>query len=276
MKKTIFVLLCLINFFCFSQNQKVNIKPINDFNKSIKTNKFSINDIFKYGNKVEENQSQIEFIIKKEDGSSFSIDYNRMVQILKKDVVEYFNLLKKYNSNLKKSVFQKTEEYNNYLKELNVIRSQILNSYFYFIIYIGKNNYNLENKSFEIETSVYKDWFYNSSYLQFQDFCILKPNYFNFKDYIHNSESKYLTQRILAKVLDEKLALKIDENCENTRLMLVFKLYDVFSRRLFVPKVGMNLIIDNIRTNQVEKALIYNSANYEIYKLYEPIKSYKK
>jgi len=258
MKNLLAIILVFSCFTTFSQN---------GIEKIISTNNFSIEDIKSNLNCIQNNYAK-DVVLRINNGETITIPFSKLVAILNKDVVKYFGLEEKYNSELKVSVFSKTEEYKPYLKDLLVLRNYALNSYFYFSKELGcYNKYNLNNKSFLLVAFTEKKGFYNSNYIQFDDLCILKPSFFKYNDYVKFGGTNYFqNQDIFIPVVDESIALDIENNCRSVELMLIFKLLDVVS--LEVPIQGLIYISEFIRTNQITRAIIFDNNTNKVYKYF--------
>jgi len=268
MKNTITTIFCLISFISFSQNKTDSLKKI------ISSNNITITDIINYGNLVENNSSQIYFNLTMLEGITKTIEYDKMTDILNVNVVQYYELGKTYDSESKINAYKKTEDFKNYLKELETLRNFVISSYFYFTIDLGCNNkYDLKSKTFIFSTEVLKDYFYNPNYLQFENFCILKPNCFKYKEFDQLiGKDKVYNQDIYVPIPNETTAHNIENNCQDVKLMFIFKLSDVITRN--VSYNGSTFGTSNIRTKQIIKAIIYS--NNQIYKQYTPVLTPKK
>jgi hypothetical protein len=77
----------------------------------------------------------------------------------------------------------------------------------------------------------------------------------------------FIKQSIKFKIDDESIALKIEENRNNLRLLLVFKFVDA------TPFEGLDLFGNKSTvyalSNILEKVIIYNSTTNEIYFTYK-------
>lgn len=66
------------------------------------------------------------------------------------DVFRYFKLYD-YDTELKKSLFKKTEEYQNYLKQLKEIKTEMLKTTYYINPYLQFEDYDIKRKGFELD-----------------------------------------------------------------------------------------------------------------------------
>ena len=158
---------------------------------------------------------------------------------MNKDVFGYFGLNQKYETPLQKNAFKKTEEYANYLSQLNYDYSCLSGSKFYILYNLRYNSeYDINKKSFIFRIGVL-DWqrTNQSGYIGFgKNICTTFPaNKLNIKRTREYNNELYAYQYIQIPIADEDLALKIEEDMSNpycsTCLMFVVELNKVSSEK---------------------------------------------
>jgi hypothetical protein len=156
----------------------------------------------------------------------------QVASLIKKDVFGYFGLNQKYSTPLQKSAFAKTEEYANYMSEIDYHRSYIFDSKFYILYNLRYNEaYDLNKKAFVINIMVLDFLRTNQTgYLGFgKNINTLFPtNRLNVKKGRESNGEVYAKQYIQIPITDENLALKVEKDMSNpycsTCLMFVVKL----------------------------------------------------
>lgn len=156
----------------------------------------------------------------------------QIVSLIKKDVFGYFGLNQKYSTPLQKSAFSKTEEYSNYMSEIDYHHSYIFDSKFYILYNLRYNEaYDLNKKAFVFHIMVLDFLKTNQAgYLGFgKNINAMFPtSRFNVKKERESNGELYSKQYIQIPIADESLALKIEEEMANpycsTCLMFVVKL----------------------------------------------------
>lgn len=213
-------------------NKPITLTQIN----SLLTNKtITVEQIKKYFTEIDYQFSKY-YVTINVNGEIQRLESYEFINLLNLDVVGYFNLYDKYNTELKQKLFKQTEEYKQLLQKLKSKQNQIINSYLYMSIYWGSSegNYNLKTKTFNFRNTKNDGYHfgYNSGYLQFNDICIKKPSNIPLiesrKDFGYGS---FMEQIYQIPVNDEKLALFIEENKESISLMFILKFEGIETKR---------------------------------------------
>lgn len=201
--------------------------------------------------------------------------FKKIRSILKLDVFEYYNLKKQYDSDLKKKVFKDTDEYKSKFAELEKKKAELKQTTYYLDFeptYYERNNlikYDLTSKTFTVKNEIYTDDLYNKpNYIQF-DKIIFKTltGLTNDRYKFQAGGVDFIRQSIKFKIEDEALALKIEENRSNLKLLFVFKFteatpyegLDFFGRKTTLYALA----------NTLEQVIVYNSSTGEIYHTYK-------
>lgn len=192
----------------------------------------------------------------------------QVAALLKKDVIGYFDLYDEYPTELKQSVFKKSEEYANYLARLEEDYAFLMSSE-YRIAYNLKYNksYDVNNKCFNFEVAV-RDYqrISLSGYVGFGNNIntTFPLKYLKVKKTREFDGSLYAWQYLQIPLADEETALKIETDMDNpycsTCLVFVVKLNKAVSEKH--PEFYWAL--DNILLKTV-KLYIMNTKTGEIY-----------
>lgn len=201
--------------------------------------------------------------------------FKKIRSILNLDVLEYYDLKKQYDTDLKKKVFKDSDEYKSKLAELEKKKADLKQTTYYLDFeptYYERNNlikYDLNSKTFEVTNEIYSDDFYNKpNYLQFDQIIFKCPTgIMNERKQFEAGGVDFIRQNIKFKIEDEALALKIEENRSNLKLLFVFKFteatpfegVDFFGRKTTLYALA----------NTLEKVIVYNSSTGEIYHTYK-------
>lgn len=163
----------------------------------------------------------------------------QVASLMQKDVFGYFGLNQKYSTPLQKSAFSKTEEYTNYMSEIDYHHSYIFDSKFYILYNLRYNSeYDINKKSFIFRIGVL-DWQRTNQlgYIGFgKNICTSYPaNKLNIKKTREYNNELYAYQYIQIPVAEEDLALKIEKDMSNpycsTCLLFVVELNKVSSEK---------------------------------------------
>lgn len=197
---------------------------------------------------------------------------NELISILNLDVIQYYNLRDTYNSDLKMKLFKESEDYKNKLNELTTLKANALSKTYYldfdpnFKFRNDQLKYDLKTKTCYINTEIKGENKNQTLMPQFDQLTIkYKPGTgisATFRDYTARTGSKYSEERIYFKVPSEQLALKIEENALNIRIIFVVKLLnttefsyrDTFFNMLFTEYL-INASLINV--------IIYDQTNNE-------------
>lgn len=209
-----------------------------------------------------------EFYLSGESEDEYNIrKVEQVASLMNKDVFGYFRLNQKYKTSLQKNVFKKTEEYANYLSQLNYDYSCLSASKFYILYNLRYNHaYDIDKKSFIFRISVL-DWQRTSQpgYIGFgKNICISFPtNKLNIKKTREYNNELYAYQYIQIPIADEDLALKIEKDMFNpycsTCLLFIVELNKVSSEKHSefplsqnnILAKTINLYMVNTRTEQI-------------------------
>lgn len=191
----------------------------------------------------------------------------QVASLMQKDVFGYFRLNQKYSTPLQKSAFSKTEEYANYMSEIDYHYSYIFDSKFYILYNLRYNEaYDLNKKAFVFHVMILDFLRTNQAgYLGFGKNIntSLPPNILMVKKERWQDGELYANQYIKIPIADENLALKIEEDMDNpycsTCLMFVVQLNKtstekhpefMFAKDNILAKT-VNLYMVNTKTEQI-------------------------
>lgn len=201
--------------------------------------------------------------------------FKKIRSILKLDVFEYYDLNKQYDSDLKKKVFKDSDEYKQKFTDLEKKKADLKQTTYYLDFeptYYERNNlikYDLTSKTFTVKNEIYTDNFYNKpNYLQFDQIIFKAPIGISVeRSQFQAGGVDFIRQGIKFKIDNEALALKIEENRSNLRLLFVFKFTDA------IPFEGLDFLGRKTTLyalgNMLEKVIVYNSSTGEIYHIYK-------
>lgn len=155
-------------------------------------------------------------------------DFKTLYSIFTLNVYTYYNLDEyndKYNTDLKKKYFEKTEEYKDTLEELKRLKTQKLSQEFYLKVTDIHEGYNVNKKRFEIENDLE---FYHPQFV-FPNLPTITIK--GFLDGIFNSYDSYILIP-----MDESKALEVENT--NCSLWVYFK----------IKRLGRHVIKSRIRS----------------------------
>jgi len=134
--------------------------------------------------------------------------------------------------------------------------------------YYERNNlikYDLNSKTFKVTNEIYSNNFYNKpNYLQFEQIIFKCPSSItNDRKLFEVGGVDFIKQNIRFEIEDETLALKIEENRSNLKLLFVFKFTEVppFEGLDFFGRKTTLYALENT----LKKVIVYNSSTGEIY-----------
>jgi len=189
--------------------------------------------------------------------------------VLASNVFWYYNLTS-YDSELKRKVFTATDEYKSKLAELNQIKFDLLKRDHYLDLEIADYEkrtfkYDLRAKTFSFTISSYLSVFYNDSFLQFDNICFRKPTDILLKNSkFHSGQVDVVKQFIAIRVPEETIALKIEENVDDVRILFLFKFVSAKEFINYPFGSGYGTREYYLLTN-LNKAIVYNLRTGEIY-----------
>lgn len=212
--------------------------------------------------------------------SPYNCPTSKIVYLLNLDVVGYNELEEKYDTELKRKFFQKSEEYKRLLAKMKLQRNKLLQKDFYTLIGLGE--YNVKTRCFETGYSVLQGHYADiPGYKNFDE-----SHLFNFPIQIkHTYKGKGLEWGIFPAhyfsmsipFTNEKAALEIEENIKECALVIVFKAQKginiksregvrEFTNGLILGKTS-NVYLANLRTGHIYKKWdggIKQMAKYEL------------
>lgn len=191
-------------------------------------------------------------------------------EILKLDIFDYFQLGRKYDTELKKKVFMESDEYKEYLKKIKQEKSKIENSFFYIQINplfkchsYQKGEYSIKDKGFYIKTCWNMDYDFPHK---------IDKNYIYFKAL----PSKLKTETYFGETskweeffipLSESDGINIENDSNNCSYIVIFKINgletvrwdNVFADwKITLPRVNkLRLVILNNKTQKIYFDKIY-------------------
>lgn len=196
----------------------------------------------------------------------------KIESIIRLDVYEYFQLLQ-YDSDLKKKVFEQTEEYQIKLKELKSIKNDLLKKKYYIDYDIAENEksslkYNLKTQSFTFSNTTFGNLIIPEAKLILGTIVLDKPQGFILKNTpININKVVAVKQTINFKIPTEDIALKIEENAENIKILFIFQFTAIkaFNNNYYADFIRK----DNYLLTKLDQVIVYNSSNNEILKIYK-------
>ncbi|EKB48197.1 hypothetical protein [Cecembia lonarensis] len=211
--------------------------------------------------------------------------------IFELNVFEYYNLNNEYDSELKKQVFEKTNEYQNYRKDLIQKRDEILANFYYhkgFNSVRGETfttkrmnlngtshfvvNYDLKKKGFPISIGDVLPYYCSVSFMPKTISHLEFPSLPTSKvyDLTANSENSY--REIFLINVSEEVALEMENNRSNIETLLLFQIKGIEKRRLndidFRNEKrnnnGCKELVDVFATNNL-RLIVFNKSTNKIY-----------
>lgn len=175
-----------------------------------------------------------------EDATERAIELYRIYQL---DVFAHYGLYKEYNTELKRAVFKKTQDYIDKLNELKKNKKEILQHYYYIKLSekYRFSDYDIKRKGFELELD---------------NNIILSPPK-SVKGVVFSSlpikskSDRYFYITYLFLPLSERKGLSIENNKENINIYLIFKISNAVYYNEFYG--GEVLVADSVRLVIVDK-----------------------
>lgn len=189
---------------------------------------------------------------------------NKLHHLLKLNVCEYYDL-KEYDTDLKRKVFKESSEGQNLLKDMRALRQKVMNSRGYYLFNFKDNRgwykgYDLHKKQF-IFTYIVRDSEYIPipGYTVFPEASIkMNPQIRQFKE----DRKDALLADIRFPLLNERIALNLEENIEDLILVIEFKIQD--SKIKYQTVTFLNLPVYTIM-GLATKLYIIDRNTHEIY-----------
>lgn len=223
---------------------------------------------------IKSSAQQIEGKMSNEKYEQDNDQFREIKNILNLNVFGYYNIGEEYNTELKRKVYKNSEEYKGKLSELQDKKKELKNTLYYLDFepaYYERNNlikYNLSSKYFAVTNQVYADEFYNKpSCVQFDQIVFKCPNGTTVdRSLIRPTSVEFIEQRFKFKIVDEALALRIEEDRSKLKLLFVFKFTEA------VPYLGLDVFGRETTMyallNTPVKVMAYNSETDEVYYTY--------
>ena len=212
----------------------------------------------------------------------FEQDQNQeknLLSILNLDVISYFDLSEQYNTALQKEVFKKTNDYKEKEQELKKIKQDLLAKQHYIdfeMTYYEQHNleYNTTTRSIDFDVDITLAQFYNQNYIQLGSIVFTKPQDVIIKNRQFEAGGlDQVRQTIGLVVSDMDKALRIENNREHLRVLFLFHFIGV---KPFKNNVIGFQFLDYFMMTKLDKIVLYNIGDGEIYKIYTPIAIKKK
>ena len=189
---------------------------------------------------------------------------NKLHHLLKLNVCEYYDL-KDYDTDLKRKVFKESSEGANLLKSMRMLRQKVMNSKGYYLFNFKDNwgwykGYDLQKKQFVL-TYIIRDSEYSTipGYIALPEALIkMNPQIRQFKE----ERKDAMLVDIRFPLLNEKVALNMEDNIENLVLVVEFKIQDSKVRNQAVK--FLNLPVYSIM-GLATKLYIVDKNTHEIY-----------
>jgi hypothetical protein len=203
------------------------------------------------------------------------LQLENFISILNSDVLEYFHLKNQYNTDSKREGFMASEDYKIKQSELAGQKSKLLSSAYYLDFepdYQAERSiqikYNPETKLISVSNDLSYSLFYNDpDYIQLDQFLFKCPAEMTIsKKNINYLCVDVVEETISFKIEDAALALKIEENKYNLRLLYVFNITGAIPVR---GKTSALTSADYYIVTDLRKVIAYNSKTNEIYSAYE-------
>ena len=200
--------------------------------------------------------------------------FKNFVNILNSDVYEYYGIKSKFDTDVKRKDYSESEDYKAKYTELEGLKSKMFSTVYYLDFEpdnYERNNlikYDKNTKTFSVSNEIYLSSFYNKlGYIQFDQILIKCPAGFTVKTRNISYECDDLVGETISFIIDnQSLALKIEENKVNLRLLFVFSITGTSALQgkiLELTPTDYYLITD------LRKVILYNSKTNEIYFIYE-------
>ena len=190
--------------------------------------------------------------------------------ILEEDVLGYYQLKKKYDSDLKVKLFKDTEEYRELLSRLKKDLETLKGTYYYvdfelsYYERIKRLNYNVNEKIFTMTNDIYKteETPLNNS-VQFDHILVPLQNGLKVTRNTYPSGSiDFVKQHISIQITDEEKALEIENNKEKLKLLVRFKFDKLYN---YINEVAVGKYRDSNFITSDSEFYLYNEETGKIY-----------
>jgi len=207
--------------------------------------------------------------------------YKEIRSALILNVFDYYSLHQIYDSDLKKKIFKESYEYKQKLSEIQKAKTEIINSTYYLDFepeyYERKETtkYDISTKRFSYTNEFYSTEKYNQlGFIQIDKILFKCPSGFYVKQ-IKNEHGgvDYIKETLSFRIENESMALKIEENSMNIKLLFLFS----FTQALAFTNLDYFGIPnkDYYLMTKLKKVIVYNSSTNEIYAEFKPVSSQK-
>jgi len=190
---------------------------------------------------------------------------DKMQLIYDLDVLDYYELTDKYNTDLKREMFMKTSEYSSKLEDLKKKKADLLSHQIYISDYYSHlKDYNIKRKGFDIYIGEVSLFICDNA---IKDKTIEWEN--KFKIYleplpIYISKSIIFQQRYLFIPINEEKGLEIENNIENIKVYFIFKIADKTIQLKYIPCDIQQMQENIIKTNEV-RIIVANEETGKVY-----------
>lgn len=213
------------------------------------------------------------------------------------DVLNYFDLNKKYDSDLKWSVFLNSPEYDTLFKRLNIIKSKLLNDFYYIKLinqkkldnYINEEEYNWddENGDEKVNNFFHKyDLKNRGFFIYFDDFSDFECSNSTLPKVKNNLEFKTipLTKTNVSSVswtkhfyeyyffsISKELGLEIENARDNLEILLIFQIKEIEERKNLVGNSYLTSTshpcskLTKVVPTKGLRVIVYNTKSHKIY-----------
>ncbi len=206
----------------------------------------------------------------------FEQDQNQeknLISVLNLDVISYYGLSERYSTPLQKEVFKKTNDYKEKEQELKKIKQDLLSKPHYIdfeMTYYEQHNleYNTTTHSFDFDVDMTLSKFYNQNYIQLGSIVFAKPQDVIIKNRQYEAGGLDQVRQTTGLIVsDADKALRIENNREHLRVLFLFHFTGV---KPFKNNVIGFEFLDYFMTTKLDKIILYNIADGEVYKIYSP------
>ena len=157
-------------------------------------------------------------------------EINLPAGLVERYVLEYYHLLDKYNSPLKRKMFKQSSEYETLLGKMETERNKLLADTFYIVEKVHKTNFNLNTRSFCFDVPQTNIIYSTTNYIDYGYVGIVSP---------------LLKQNGLeVRIYDDNDALEIENEYNDCRLVYVFTVNEELSKQTENTGLGCHLICD--------------------------------
>lgn len=183
--------------------------------------------------------------------------------IINLDVVSYYKLGGKYNTDLKKEAFKETDEYKGLVNSLQEEKTRVKNMSFFYIQKL-RNTYDLDKGGFLYSVELYEGGYYSfPGFINHGTVCIEYATKRFAKNKIEvikrwGGSDYFYNQRVILPVKDKQIALKIEDAAyKDVAVLFKFKLDSVKEQRMplsdktFILTKTEGIYIVNTRTGEV-------------------------